>query len=360
MIPEHWRRAALTPSTAWGAALGTGMFRATPEDFEVDEILGFTASGEGPHALLRVRKRGANTEWVARELARSAGVKPFEVGFAGLKDRNAVTTQHFTVPRGKRAAEEFVGVAGEGYEVLSAEAHQRKLPRGALDGNRFTLSVRGLSCDSQLLNDRMARIAAGGVPNYFGEQRFGREAGNLAQVLRAADVPTGASTDRARRRGRGRDEQTGFMLSAARSLIFNAILAERVDQGTWNRLSVGDVANLDGRGSVFPVQAMDADLEQRCSALAVHPTAPLLGEGASLASGEVLEQEVSASNRFPEALAVIRGERMNSERRALRIRIRELEHEYSADVLRLRFVLPAGSFATTVLREIIAGAATGE
>src|SRR3982750_4146311 len=160
MIPEHWRRAALTPSTAWGAALGTGMFRATPEDFEVDEILGFTASGEGPHALLRVRKRGANTEWVARELARSAGVKPFEVGFAGLKDRNAVTTQHFTVPRGKRAAEDFAGLKGEGYEVLSAAPHQRKLPRGALEGNRFAITVRGLACDPAELDQRVQDLAS--------------------------------------------------------------------------------------------------------------------------------------------------------------------------------------------------------
>jgi tRNA pseudouridine13 synthase len=356
MIPEHWRRAALTPRTAWGEPLGTGVLRTTPEDFEVEEILGFAASGEGPHALLRVRKRGANTEWVARELARLAGVKPFEVGFAGLKDRNAVTTQHFTVPRGKRAAEEFLGVVGEGFEVLGAVAHQRKLPRGALDGNRFTLIVRGLSCDSQQLNERMDRIASGGVPNYFGEQRFGREAGNLAQVLRAAASQGAGST--ARRRGR--DDQAGFMLSAARSLIFNAILADRVESGTWNRLSTGDVANLDGRGSVFPVTAADADLEQRCASLEVHPTAPLLGEGASLAGGAVLELEESVSRRFPEALSVIRAERMNSERRALRIRIRELDYVYSADVLRLRFALAAGSFATTVLREIIHGAATGE
>jgi tRNA pseudouridine13 synthase len=356
MIPEHWRRAALTPRTAWGAGLGTGVLRRTPDDFEVDEILGFAASGEGPHALLRIRKRGANTEWVARELARSAGVKPFEVGFAGLKDRNAVTTQHFTVPRGKRAAEEFLGVGGEGFEVLSAAAHQRKLPRGALEGNRFTLVVRDLGCDPRQLDDRMACIAAGGVPNYFGEQRFGREAGNLAQVLRAAEAQGAGST--ARRRGR--DEQGGFMLSAARSLIFNAILADRVEQGSWNRLSAGDVANLDGRGSVFPVDVTDIELEQRCAALDVHPTAPLMGEGTSLARGGVFALEESVSQRFPEALSVIRAERMNSERRALRIRVRDLDYEYSADILRLRFALSAGSFATTVLREIIAGAATGE
>jgi tRNA pseudouridine13 synthase len=355
MIPEHWRRAALAPPPAWGVPLGTGVLRTAPEDFEVDEILGFAAGGEGPHALLRVRKRGANTEWVARELARAAGVKPFEVGFAGLKDRNAVTTQHFTVPRGKRAAEEFMGLAGEGYEVLSAAPHLRKLPRGALEGNRFVITVRGLACDPGQLRERIVRLASGGVPNYFGEQRFGREAGNLAQVLRAAQTQGGESSGR-----RGRDDQRGFMLSAARSLIFNAILAERVEQGSWNRLSAGDVANLDGRGSVFAVDTLDADLERRCDALDVHPTAPLAGLGASLATGAVLALEESVAANFPQALSVLHAERMKPERRALRIRVRELEHEYSSDTLRLRFALSAGSFATTVLREIIAGASTGE
>jgi len=357
MIPDHWRRAALSPRCAWGDPLGSGLLRASPEDFEVDEILGFAASGEGPHALLRVRKRGANTEWVARELARTVGVKPFEVGFAGLKDRNAVTTQHFTVPRGKRAAEEFTGLKGEGYEVLSAAAHQRKLPRGALEGNRFGIVVRALACDAAQLNQRVQRIVTGGCPNYFGEQRFGRDAGNLAEVMRAAQhLAEGVRRDR---RHRGRDD-AGFMLSAARSVIFNATLAERVSQGTWNRLSAGDVANLDGRGSVFTVDALDAELEQRCAALDVHPTAPLAGQGESLARGEVLALEEAVAAQFPEALAVIHAEGMKPERRALRIRVRDLEHEYVGDVLRLRFALSSGSFATTVLREIIAGASTGE
>jgi len=357
MIPDHWRRAALTPPTAWGEPLGTGVLRATPEDFEVDEILGFAASGEGPHALLRVRKRGANTEWVARELSRVVGVKPFEVGFAGLKDRNAVTTQHFTVPRGKKAAEEFLGLKGEGYEVLASAAHQRKLPRGALEGNRFVIVVRGLACDAAPLGERVRRIATGGCPNYFGEQRFGREAGNLQQVLSTAQqLAEGGRSDRRRR---GRDD-AGFMLSAARSVIFNAMLAERVSQGSWNLLSTGDVANLDGRGSVFVVDAVDAELEQRCAALDVHPTAPLTGKGESLAQGSVLALEEAVAAKFPEALAVIHAEGMKPERRSLRIRVRDLEHEYSGDTLRLKFALSSGSFATAVLREIIAGAATGE
>jgi len=350
MIPDHWRAAALEPPTAWGGALGAGVLRASPEDFVVDEILGFVAGGDGPHALLRVRKRGANTEWVARELAKAVGCKPFDVGYAGLKDRNALTTQAFTVPRGRRTAEEFLGLKGEGYEVIESTAHQRKLPRGALEGNRFEITVRGLNTDPSRVAQRLAAIAAGGVPNYFGPQRFGRDAGNLESVWRAA-----ATLGQGGRRGRSPDQ--GFMLSAARSLVFNAVLAERVRAGSWNRLAAGDVANLDGRGSIFPIEALDADLERRCANLEIHPTAALPGGGEPLAGGAAFELEQSIAARFPEAMSVIQAERMGAERRALRLRVGDLTYEHQAEVLRLRFALSAGSFATAVLREIIGAAA---
>jgi tRNA pseudouridine13 synthase len=350
VIPDHWRRAALEPPLAWGGGpIATGLLRSSPEDFKVDEILGFEAGGEGPHALLQVRKRGANTEWVARELARAAGCKPFDVGYAGLKDRNAVTTQFYTVPRGRREAGQFLGLAGEGYEVISAAPHQRKLPRGALAGNRFEIVAREVSCDAAALAARLADLTRGGVPNYFGAQRFGRDAGNLVDVLRAAQ--RAGAGERERSRGRG---DAGFMLSAARSLVFNAILAERVVGGSWSSLQPGDVANLDGRGSVFAVETVDEALAARCAALEIHPTAPLVGTDAGLAAGAVRDLEDATAAQFPEALAVVAHERMNSERRALRLRVRDLEQEYSDGVLRLRFELAAGSFATTVLREIIA------
>ncbi len=351
MIPERWREVALAPPAAWGAPLGQGVLRSTPEDFEVHESLGFEASGAGPHALLCLRKRGANTEWVARELARAVGCKPFEVGFAGLKDRNALTTQFFTVPRGKRAAADLAGIRGEGFEVLSAAEHQRKLPRGALDGNRFIITIREFRCEPAALDARLARLREGGVPNYFGEQRFGREAGNLEAVLRAAGSVGGGP----------RGDQRGFMLSAARSLIFNAILADRVERHSWDTLLPGDVAILDGRGSVFPVPSPDDTLAGRCAALEIHPTAPLVGRGdgdsdsESLATREVRTREESVAAGFPEALAVIRAARMNGERRATRIAVRDLEYDYDGAVLRLAFALTAGSFATTVLREIVAG-----
>jgi tRNA pseudouridine13 synthase len=346
MIPEHWLQAALSPPFAYGGPLGNGVLRASPEDFVVDEVLGFEAAGAGPHALLHVRKRGANTEWVARELARAAGCKPFEVGFAGLKDRNAVTTQFFTVPRGKRAAQEFLDVKGEGFEVIASAEHQRKLPRGALAGNRFDIRVREFTVDAQQLRQRLEQIAAQGVPNYFGPQRFGREAGNLAAVLTAAQAGGRVRRDR----DRGGDQ--GFVLSAARSVVFNAILAERVTAGSWNRLEAGDVANLDGRGSVFKVDAVDEELTARCLRGELHPTAPMVGEGETLASGAVAALEEQVQLRFGEVLTVVRAQRMSSERRALRIAVRGLEHEFGDGTLRLRFTLPAGAFATVVLREL--------
>jgi tRNA pseudouridine13 synthase len=150
------------------------------------------------------------------------------------------------------------------------------------------------------------------------------------------------------------------MLSAARSVIFNATLARRVEQGDWNLLCAGDVANLDGRGSVFRVETTNAELEQRCTALDLHPTGPLAGSEESMAGGSVLALETSTAQKFPEAMAVIHAHGMKGERRALRIRVRELAHEYAEDTLRLRFALSTGSFATTVLREIIDGAASGE
>ncbi|MEY4357461.1 MAG: hypothetical protein RL469_787, partial [Pseudomonadota bacterium] len=159
-----WRGLALDPPRAVEPVVGRARLRATPEDFQVDEELGFAAAGEGAHFLLRVRKRGANTGWVARELARCAGVRPFDVGYAGLKDRNAVTTQWFSVPRARRSVEEWLATSGEGWQVLEAHGHTRKLPRGALAGNRFRIVLRDFIGDRTALDTRLARIVHEGVP----------------------------------------------------------------------------------------------------------------------------------------------------------------------------------------------------
>ena len=219
----------------------------------------------GQHVLLRVRKRDANTQWVARELAKFCRCRPMDVGYAGLKDRRAVAVQWFTVPKTSQPLEAWTSLQTPEFEVLEAHAHTRKLPRGALAGNGFVIRVRDVAVTDQQLAERVELIARRGVPNYFGPQRFGRQGSNLAAIsvgLKALRMP-----------------QRGFVLSAARSLIFNAALAERVRDGSWDHLEAGDVANLDGRGSVFAIDAIDDTLVQRCLELDIHPTGPMWGRG---------------------------------------------------------------------------------
>lgn len=338
VTPVAWAAAALDPPRAFGAPLSIGLLRAQPDDFIVEEDLGFAPAGTGQHVLLKVRKRDANTQWVARELARVCRCRPMDVGFAGLKDRRAVAVQWFTVPKSPQSLEAWTTVQTPEFEVLEAHAHTRKLPRGALAGNGFVIRVRGVAVSDQQLADRIELIARSGVPNYFGPQRFGRQGSNLARInagLKSLRMP-----------------ERGFVLSAARSLIFNAVLSVRVRDGSWNRLEAGDVANLDGRGSVFAVDAAEETLVERCLQLDIHPTGPMWGRGSPASHGRVLELESRVGADFPEPTALVEAAVMEQERRSLRLAVRNLEWSREPDAVVLRFRLTRGSFATTVLREL--------
>jgi len=336
------REAALAPPRAYGAPPASGVLRAEPEDFVVEEELGFAPAGGGAHLLLKVRKRNANTQWVARELTRLAGCRPADAGYAGLKDRRAVAVQWFSVPR-PRAAVDWRQLRGGEFEVLEVHEHTRKLPRGALAGNRFAVRIRAIGGDGAALGERLAPrlevIARRGVPNYFGTQRFGREGGNLQQL--------GTPLQRLL------PNQRGFVLSAARSLIFNAVLAERVAEGSWEQLRAGDLANLDGRGSIFHVEGVDTELLERCRRLQIHPSGPLWGEGEPASAGEVLELESTVAARYPDAAAACATAGMAQERRSLRIAVQELRHDVEPQAVRIHFRLARGCFATAVLAELI-------
>jgi tRNA pseudouridine13 synthase len=335
--------AALDPPRAHGAPLGQGKLRVEPEDFVVEEQLGFEPAGTGQHVLLRVRKRDANTQWIARELARACGCSERDVGYAGLKDRRAVATQWFTVPQSKIAPEDWVGKssASGDYEVLEAQRHTRKLPRGALAGNRFIIRVRDTAVDDASLAGRLAVIETRGVPNYFGPQRFGRGGSNLKRVgddIRAL-----------------RPAERGFILSAARSLVFNAVLAERVGDGSWDRLEPWDLANLDGRASHFRVEAVDEAILERSARLDIHPTGPLWGRGAPPSSGRVLELEQRVGAGLTAACELVARAGMDQERRSLRLAVRDLRWRRDADAadsIIVEFRLSRGSYATVVLREL--------
>lgn len=327
---------------AHGGPAGRAQLRAAPEDFLVQEWLGWEADGAGDHLLLRVRKRGANTIWVAKQLARLGKVDPRDVGFAGLKDRDAVAEQAFTVPARSAIGEAWLGVSGDGFEVLAATRHRRKLKRGALKGNDFTIVLRGFSGDPRVLEQRLKSVAAEGVPNYFGPQRFGRDAGNLRTAL-AWFTEGVAPADR---------WQRSFALSAARSAIFNAVVARRVSDQTWNRLLPGEIVNLDGSGSVFVADAIDATLDERCRQLDVHPTGPMWsGPSSATGAAAVIEAEVAARH---DALAQgLTRAALQPERRALRIRVDRLQWAIENDAVHLRFRLFRGAFATAVLHELI-------
>jgi tRNA pseudouridine13 synthase len=339
---DAWTRAALQPPRAHGAPLPAATLKAAPEDFHVEEQLSFEPSGTGPHWLLRVEKRTANTRWVASEIARLAGVPAGEVGYAGLKDRHAVAVQWFSVPNLARPAESWTNVRTPEFRVLEARANTRKLKRGALSGNRFRIRLRNVVWPREQLDLKLDALRAHGAPNYFGPQRFGREGYNLDRV--AAWVQSGVAP-------RGRAER-GFALSAARSLVFNAVLARRVEAGDWSQLGYGDLASLDGSGSHFFVTAVDDELRRRLNLFDIHPSGPLWGRGHPASQGQALQHELAASQELATVADLLTAEGLVQERRALRCAIRELSIERDASTLTLSFSLGRGQFATAVLREI--------
>lgn len=332
---------------AGGLPSASGVLRRMPEDFQVEEDLGFELMGAGEHIFLQIRKRNENTEWVARQLARLAGARPVDVGYAGLKDRQAVTTQWFSVSLAGRAEPDWTQLAGENLQVLAVKRHNRKLRKGALRGNRFRLVVRDMQGDRNELEARLQRIAVEGVPNYFGEQRFGNYGGNLE---RARDLFKGTLRER-------NPHKRGLYLSAARALLFNEVLAQRVREGTWNCSLVGDAMMLAGTHSFFVIDEVDAEIRRRCIEMDIHPSGPLWGEGELHTRGEARRLEESTLAAFAPWRRGLERCGLTQERRSLRLEVKSLEWEFSAeDELYVSFRLTAGAYATVVMREI-AGAA---
>src|SRR6202034_4049821 len=210
------------------------------------------------------------------------------VGYAGLKDRHAVAVQWFSVPNAAKPADYWSGIRTPEFKVLEARANLRKLRRGALSGNHFRIRLRNVTWPRERLESKLDALRAHGAPNYFGPQRFGRDGYNLERV--AAWVQGGAAP-------RGRAERS-FTLSAARSLVFNAVLARRVEAGDWSQLAPGDLASLDGSGSHFSVTSVDDELRRRLATFDIHPSGPLWGRGLPASQGRALEHELEVSREF--------------------------------------------------------------
>jgi tRNA pseudouridine13 synthase len=331
-----------------GDPLAAGIIRSCPEDFVVEEIPRVEPAGEGSHLWLWVEKRSANTDWVARELAKVAGCPQRDVGFAGLKDRHAVTRQWFSVPVGDAVSENLAKLEIEDVRVLETHRHTRKLKRGTLNGNRFFLKTRDFEGDAVQTERRLEQIRVTGVPNYFGPQRFGYDGGNVEKGFKL--LKQGARLKR---------NKKSIYLSAIRSFMFNQVLAERVRRGDWNTIIDGDLAMLDGTQSIFPCEIPDADIEDRCKRLDIHPTGPMPGENGTLPTGEAAELEQAVLQNWPQLVEVLVSQRVQASRRALRLYPAEFEWRFDGSDVELSFILPPGTYATTVLKEILVFAEAG-
>jgi tRNA pseudouridine13 synthase len=327
---------------AWGGPIGSGVIKAVVDDFIVEEILPFEPEGEGEHVFLHIEKCGENTEYVARLLARHAGVRQRDIGIAGLKDRHARTRQWFSVWLPGKEGPEWNGAETNTVKILQVVRHARKLKRGALSGNRFQITVRQWDGDKTLMEKRLRLIRQRGYPNYFGEQRFGRAGQNVIKALTLAD---GKKIKR---------EQQSLLLSAARSFLFNQVLANRVEDHSWNRLLAGEMCQWQNSNSLFRIEECLQQELDRLDAGEIHPTASLWGLGAENGSGVADFLEQAVMERYEELVDVVTQLGVEAGRRSLRVMPQQMQWEFSQDKqLVLRFVLPAGSYATALLRELV-------
>jgi tRNA pseudouridine13 synthase len=328
---------------AYGSPTGQGVIRTLPEDFIVEETLAFEPSGSGEHFFLQIQKTGENTEYVARQLARFSNVRQRDIGFAGMKDRHAITTQWFSVWLPKGDIPQWQDFATENMKVLLVTRHARKLKRGALANNRFELTIRQWQGDKTKTIEQLTAIKNHGVPNYYGTQRFGHGGQN---VVKALTMFEGAKVGR---------EQRSLYLSAARSFLFNHILSARIAHKSWSQGLSGDVLMIDGSHSCFACDEMGDDIRARLAQNALHPTGVLFGKGESRLAEEALVLEQSVLEKYAELTNGLIAFGVENARRTLRVNVMNLTWEFSGDdTQRLKFNLPAGSYATAVLREIIA------
>lgn len=314
--------------------------KAEMQDFIVRENLGYEMAGEGEFVALYVRKTGANTLFVGEKLAKFAGVSAKNMCYAGLKDRNAVTEQWFGLQMPGKETPDFSQFALEGVEILKVTRHNRKIRVGSLQGNHFELLLRDCQETPELVQ-RLERLRDYGFPNYFGEQRFGRDDNNLAQALRWAQGEIQVK-DR---------KKCSFYLSAARSFLFNLMVDQRLKLELAGQVLLGDVLQLAGSHSHF--QANDREelstLQSRVEAKDLLITAPLIGE--DCAPRLDIEQDILSGNA--PFLELMKQARMKTAYRPIMAQAENLRWMFEPAGLRLWFSLNAGSYATALVRELV-------
>ncbi len=339
-----------------------GRTREVPEDFEVTEIPAYEPVGHGEHLFLWVEKRGRNTEDVIRALTRLLRVPPTEVGTAGMKDRHAVTRQFVSVPFASLPEESQTAVRagglpeldlGNDIRVLKAGLHENKLRTGHLYGNRFRIRVRGVSDGAEQHACESAEILrTKGLLNAYGSQRFGRD----GETLRLGEelIRKGRSSRKLSR------SLKRLALSAVQSHLFNQVLNHRHAESTLFTVLAGDVMQKAPAGGKFVAEDVDAE-QKRLDAGETLITGPMFGRKMQDPKGRPLEIEESvlAGNDFTRDSFSGHGKLLLGARRPLVVPLPTLTVTTDTDGLILEFELPAGSYATRVLDEMVDEAVPG-
>jgi tRNA pseudouridine13 synthase len=339
----------------------------------VDEVLGFAFSGEGEHLCLRIEKQGENTRWVAKLLAEYFEVDEMAIGYCGLKDRRAITRQWFSIhlPNNPDVTlpnvddldvlgSKGLGSKAQKYQVLESCRHHKKLRRGMHQANSFVIRLRQVQGDREALEGRLQKISEQGVPNYFGEQRFGIDGGNLPEADSLLRTQYGAdrTRDSNKKRGSGKkggrgkrgSPRGGIYLSAARSYLFNLVLAEQVKQGSWSDLI---------HGKVVEEKTVEGDAVESDTLENIMATGPMWGRGRSNAPEAVCDFEKSVLSDWQDWTNAMEFSGLQQERRSLVLNPERFSWQWlpsakgSVTDLELSFSLSSGCFATSVLRELI-------
>ncbi|WVD62362.1 tRNA pseudouridine(13) synthase TruD [Orbus mooreae] len=328
-----------------GKPVVKGLYKQFESDFCVKEDLGYDLDGEGEHVFVSIEKQNCNTLFVAEQLAKFAGIPAKLVSYAGLKDRNAVTVQWFGLHIPGKTTPDFSLFVLEGCKVLHVERHSKKLRIGNLKGNFFSLILRDIDNKSEL-ERRLTQVLENGVPNYFGEQRFGKENNNIDQAMLWAKGEINVK-DRKKR---------SFYLSAARSAIFNGVVSERIVKNFDKIVLNGDILQLAERGSWFIAQHEELMiLQQRINNKEINITAPMLGDNGPGTKDDALQfEQAYIETNWADFLPLFRQERLETSRRSVVLRPKEMTWIWQDEqILQVNFWLPAGSYATAVLRELI-------
>lgn len=321
----------------YGKPTLTGLFKQTPEDFRVNEYLGFTPSGEGEHVFLHIEKTQLTTEQVAKDLARTLALPLRDIAYSGLKDKHAITQQWFSVPWPIK--QEFPAIQGESWHVIEQARHGKKLRRGVHQSNHFTIALRDLQGDLSAVDARLTQIKQQGFANYFGEQRFGFAQQNIdkALALFAGEL-------------RCKPFQRSIYYSAARSYLFNEYLSLRIANNAFFTPLAGDVFNLAGSNSTFHAE-IDESIQARLEQGDIFIAAPMFGQESKLSEQALaLWQQVADDN--PLLVQGLQAARLETIFRPLAVKAENLSWQIHDKDCHLSFELRRGAFATALIREL--------